>query len=56
MSLRPYAGSALLHASLAVLGLLLAVVLSIYKPRAMTPYGQRKQDQRRNQVATEVRA
>ena len=40
--LRPFAGSVLLHASLALLGLLLTLVLSIYKPRAMTRYGQRK--------------
>jgi uncharacterized membrane protein len=37
--------SPMLHAALALLLLLLATVLAIYKPRGMTPYGQRKQHQ-----------
>ena len=32
-----------LHAALALLVLLVATVLSVYKPRGMTPYGWRKQ-------------
>jgi hypothetical protein len=32
-----------LHAALAVLLLLVATVLAVYKPRALTPYGRRKQ-------------
>jgi hypothetical protein len=36
-----------LHAALALLVLLAATVLSVYKPRGMTPYGQRKQHERR---------
>lgn len=35
--------SPLLHATLALLVLLLATVLAIYKPRGVTPYGWRKQ-------------
>jgi hypothetical protein len=31
-----------LHAALALLVLLVATVLSVYKPRGMTPYGRRK--------------
>jgi hypothetical protein len=39
--------SPMLHAALALLVLLVATVLAVYKPRGMTPYGQRKQrDQR----------
>ena len=39
--------SPVLHASLALLLLLVAVVLAVYKPRGMTRYGARKQrDQR----------
>jgi hypothetical protein len=37
--------SPLLHASLALL-LLLATTLAVYKPRGLTPYGQRKQRER----------
>ena len=33
----------LLHAGAALLLLLVATVLAVYKPRGMTPYGQRKQ-------------
>jgi uncharacterized membrane protein len=37
--------SPLLHAALALLLLLVATTLAVYKPRGMTPYGQRKQRQ-----------
>jgi hypothetical protein len=36
-----------LHAAAALLLLLVATTLAIYKPRGMTRYGQRKQDRRR---------
>ena len=36
-----------LHAVLALLVLLVATVLAVYKPRGMTPYGQRKQHEER---------
>jgi hypothetical protein len=36
-----------LHAALALLLLLVATVLAVYKPRGMTPYGWRKQHERR---------
>ncbi|MGH7711344.1 MAG: DUF2269 domain-containing protein, partial [Gemmatimonadaceae bacterium] len=35
--------SPMLHATLALLLLLVATVLAVYKPRGMTPYGWRKQ-------------
>lgn len=35
--------SPLLHAALAVILLLVATTLAVYKPRGVTPYGQRKQ-------------
>ncbi|MBI4081315.1 MAG: DUF2269 domain-containing protein [Candidatus Lambdaproteobacteria bacterium] len=35
-----------LHAALALLVLLVATVLGVYKPRGMTPYGWRKQHER----------
>lgn len=35
--------SPLLHAVLALLALLVALVLSVYKPRGLTPYGWRRQ-------------
>jgi hypothetical protein len=38
--------SPVLHASLALLLLLVATALAVYKPRGMTRYGQRKQQQR----------
>jgi hypothetical protein len=42
--------SPLLHAALALVLLLVATVLAVYKPRGMTRYGQRKQhEQRRKQ-------
>jgi hypothetical protein len=36
-----------LHAALALLVLLVATVLAVYKPRGMTPYGRRKQHEQR---------
>jgi hypothetical protein len=36
-----------LHAALALLVLLMATVLAVYKPRGMTPYGRRKQHEQR---------
>jgi hypothetical protein len=39
--------SPLLHAGAALLLLLVATVLAVYKPRGMTPYGQRKQHSQR---------
>lgn len=39
--------SAVLHAGLALLVLVVATVLGVYKPRGMTPYGQRKQREQR---------
>jgi uncharacterized membrane protein len=39
--------SPLLHAGLALLLLLVATVLAVYKPRGMTRYGQRKQREQR---------
>jgi hypothetical protein len=35
--------SPVIHAALAILVLLIATVLAIYKPRGMTPYGWRKE-------------
>lgn len=39
--------SPLIHASLALIVLLVATVLAVYKPRAVTPYGRRKRSERR---------
>lgn len=39
--LRALAFSPILHATLALLGLLVATVMAVYKPRGRTPYGQR---------------
>jgi hypothetical protein len=39
--------SPLLHAGAALLLLVVATVLAVYKPRGMTPYGQRKQREQR---------
>jgi hypothetical protein len=39
--------SVVLHAGAALLLLLVATVLAVYKPRGMTPYGQRKQHEQR---------
>jgi uncharacterized membrane protein len=47
-ALRAEAGSPLLHAVLAFVGLLLAMILAVYKPRGVTPYGgQRRARSRR---------
>jgi hypothetical protein len=40
-------GSPVSHAALALLLLLAATILAVYKPRGMTRYGQRKQDEQR---------
>ena len=40
--------SPVLHASAAIVVLLVATVLSVYKPQGMTRYGQRKQNEKRN--------
>jgi hypothetical protein len=40
-----------LHAALALLVLLVATVLAVYKPRGVTPYGQRKQREQRTASA-----
>ena len=41
-------------ASAAALGVLLVLaVLSVYKPRGLTPYGQRKQDEQRQGIVQE---
>jgi hypothetical protein len=42
--------TAVLHAGGALLLLLVAVTLSVYKPRGMTRYGQRKQHERRGSL------
>jgi hypothetical protein len=39
--------SPLLHAALALLLLLVATTLAVYKPHGLTPYGQRKERERR---------
>ena len=39
--------SAVIHASLALVLLLVATVLGLYKPKGMTPYGRRKQREQR---------
>ena len=39
--------SPVLHAGAALLLLLVATTLAVYKPRGMTPYGQRRQHERR---------
>jgi hypothetical protein len=39
--------SPLLHAGLALLLLLVATTLAVYKPRGLTPYGQRKEREQR---------
>lgn len=39
--------SPLLHAILALMALLVATALAVYKPRAVTPYGQRKLEELR---------
>jgi hypothetical protein len=39
--------SPLLHAGVALLVMLVTTILSVYKPRGLTPYGWRKQHERR---------
>ena len=39
--------SPVVHAALALIALLMATVLAIYKPWGMTPYGRAKREQRR---------
>ena len=39
--------SPVLHAGVALLLLLVATVLAVYKPRGLTPYGQRRQNEQR---------
>lgn len=48
---RVRSASPVLHASLALLVLLVATVLAIYKPRGLTPYGWRKERERRRSAA-----
>ena len=40
-------------ASTALFALLVATLLSVYKPRGMTRYGQRKQDEQRQGIVQE---
>ena len=39
--------SPVIHSGLALMGLLVATTLAVYKPRGMTPYGWRKQHEQR---------
>ncbi len=48
--------SPLLHAGVALLLLLVATTLSVYKPRGVTPYGWRKQHERRTAPRAAVHA
>jgi hypothetical protein len=43
--------SPMIHAALALLVLLVATVLAVYKPRGVTPYGWRKQHEQRTVMA-----
>jgi hypothetical protein len=43
------------HAALALLALLVATVLAVYKPRGMTRYGRRKQQEERRRKQYEQR-
>jgi hypothetical protein len=43
--------SPLLHAALALLLLVVATTLAVYKPRGLTPYGRRKQREQRTALA-----
>lgn len=43
----PDAGGQLLHAGVGLLVLFVTTILAVYKPRGMTPYGQRKQHELR---------
>ncbi|SFB56724.1 Predicted integral membrane protein [Amycolatopsis marina] len=49
-NLRALAGSPQLHAALALLVLLVSTVLAVYKPRGLTSYGRRKQDEQRRRA------
>ena len=49
-------GSPVLHAGAALLLLLLATVLGLYKPRGLTRYGWRKQQERRPATVTDPSA
>lgn len=42
-----------IHSGAALLALLIAILLSVYKPRGMTRYGQRKQDEHRQELVQE---
>ena len=42
-----------IHSSVALVALLVAATLSVYKPRSMTRYGQRKQDEQRQRLVQE---
>ncbi|MFI9824162.1 hypothetical protein ACIHFC_27440 [Streptomyces sp. NPDC052013] len=44
--------SPVLHSVLALVVLLLAMILAVYKPRGVTPYGQRKQQAERESRST----
>ncbi|MFG2738762.1 hypothetical protein ACGFY0_01655 [Streptomyces chartreusis] len=46
--------SPVLHSVLALVVLLLAMILAVYKPRGVTPYGLRKQHGRRESVSQPV--
>lgn len=48
--------SPLIHASAALLLLLVATALSVYKPAGMTRYGRRKQHEQRTETSTRERA
>lgn len=43
--------SVVIHAALALLVLLVATVLAVYKPQGLTPYGRRKQQRERRTVS-----
>jgi hypothetical protein len=43
--------SPMLHATLALMLLLIATVLAVYKPRGLTPYGWRKQQEQQREAA-----
>jgi hypothetical protein len=51
MSLR--GSDSVIHSSVALVALLVAATLSVYKPRGMTRYGRRKQDEQRQRLVQE---
>jgi hypothetical protein len=51
--LRGWGASSAVHASLALVTLLIPLVLSVFKPRGMTPYGARKTDRGLSGVAVQ---